>query len=68
MLVAGLPSGLLRIGSGALEVLATDMILCLPFKVSTPTGNFMIGRRGGGDRAGHTPVQLVRKRNMTCVT
>jgi uncharacterized membrane protein YfcA len=43
MSVAGLLSGLLGIGSGALKVLAMDMIMCLPFKVSTTTSNFMIG-------------------------
>jgi len=43
MLIAGLLSGLLGIGSGALKVLAMDMIMCLPFKVSTTTSNFMIG-------------------------
>ncbi len=43
MTVAGLLSGLLGIGSGALKVLAMDVIMCLPFKVSTTTSNFMIG-------------------------
>ncbi len=43
MTVAGLLSGLLGIGSGALKVLAMDWIMCLPFKVSTTTSNFMIG-------------------------
>jgi len=43
MTVAGVLSGLLGIGSGALKVLAMDMIMCLPFKVSTTTSNFMIG-------------------------
>jgi uncharacterized membrane protein YfcA len=43
MSVAGLLSGLLGIGSGALKVLAMDMIMGLPFKVSTTTSNFMIG-------------------------
>ncbi|MCL5736481.1 MAG: sulfite exporter TauE/SafE family protein [Actinobacteria bacterium] len=43
MSVAGLLSGLLGIGSGALKVLAMDLIMCLPFKVSTTTSNFMIG-------------------------
>ncbi len=40
---AGVLSGLLGIGSGALKVLAMDQALCLPFKVSTTTSNFMIG-------------------------
>ena len=41
--VAGLLSGLLGIGSGAVKVLAMDMAMGLPFKVSTTTSNFMIG-------------------------
>src|SRR2546422_3749882 len=43
MAIAGLLSGLLGIGSGALKVLAMDRIMRLPFKVSTTTSNFMIG-------------------------
>jgi hypothetical protein len=43
MAVAGLLSGLLGIGSGALKVLAMDRAMGLPFKVSTATSNFMIG-------------------------
>lgn len=43
MYVAGVLSGLLGIGSGALKVLAMDLIMRLPFKVSTTTSNFMIG-------------------------
>jgi uncharacterized protein len=43
MAVAGLLSGLLGIGSGALKVLAMDRVIRLPFKVSTTTSNFMIG-------------------------
>jgi uncharacterized membrane protein YfcA len=34
---------LLGIGSGVVKVLAMDRIMCLPFKVSTTTSNFMIG-------------------------
>lgn len=41
--VAGLLSGLLGIGSGALKVIAMDRFMKLPFKVSTTTSNFMIG-------------------------
>ncbi len=40
---AGLISGLLGIGSGALKVLAMDHVMRIPFKVSTATSNFMIG-------------------------
>jgi uncharacterized membrane protein YfcA len=40
---AGLLSGLLGIGSGAVKVLAMDQVMRLPFKVSTTTSNFMIG-------------------------
>src|ERR1700744_1403825 len=43
MLFAGVISGLLGIGSGALKVLAMDSIMRIPFKVSTTTSNFMIG-------------------------
>jgi uncharacterized membrane protein YfcA len=43
MFVAGVISGLLGIGSGALKVLAMDQAMRLPFKVSTTTSNFMIG-------------------------
>lgn len=43
MLFAGVISGLLGIGSGALKVLAMDGIMRIPFKVSTTTSNFMIG-------------------------
>ncbi|RYE36550.1 MAG: sulfite exporter TauE/SafE family protein [Sphingobacteriaceae bacterium] len=40
---AGVISGLLGIGSGALKVIAMDNIMRIPFKVSTTTSNFMIG-------------------------
>lgn len=43
MYVAGVISGLLGIGSGTFKVLAMDMIMRLPLKVSTTTSNFMIG-------------------------
>lgn len=43
MYVAGLLSGILGIGSGAVKVLAMDRAMRLPFKVSTTTSNFMIG-------------------------
>jgi uncharacterized membrane protein YfcA len=43
MFGAGVLSGLLGIGSGALKVLAMDQAMRLPFKVSTTTSNFMIG-------------------------
>ncbi len=43
MLVAGILSGLLGIGSGAFKVLAMDQVMRIPFKVSTTTSNFMIG-------------------------
>jgi uncharacterized membrane protein YfcA len=41
--LAGVLSGLLGIGSGAVKVLAMDQAMQLPFKVSTTTSNFMIG-------------------------
>jgi uncharacterized protein len=43
MYVAGVVSGLLGIGSGALKVLAMDTAMRLPLKVSSATSNFMIG-------------------------
>ena len=41
--LAGLLSGLLGIGSGAMKVFAMDRAMGFPFKVSTTTSNFMIG-------------------------
>src|SRR5512138_2725055 len=43
MFGAGVLSGLLGIGSGAVKVLAMDQAMRIPFKVSTATSNFMIG-------------------------
>ncbi|HEY0298154.1 MAG TPA: sulfite exporter TauE/SafE family protein [Arachidicoccus sp.] len=43
MALAGILSGLLGIGSGAMKVIAMDNIMHIPFKVSTTTSNFMIG-------------------------
>ncbi|TDO21759.1 sulfite exporter TauE/SafE family protein [Pedobacter duraquae] len=43
MFFAGIISGLLGIGSGALKVVAMDNIMRIPFKVSTTTSNFMMG-------------------------
>jgi uncharacterized membrane protein YfcA len=43
MVMAGLISGLLGIGSGAMKVVAMDQVMRIPFKVSTATSNFMIG-------------------------
>jgi uncharacterized membrane protein YfcA len=67
--LAGVLSGLLGIGSGALKVIAMDEIMALPFKVSTTTSNFMIGvtaaasagvylRRGYIDPGLSMPVML----------
>jgi uncharacterized protein len=69
MAVAGVLSGLLGVGSGAVKVLAMDRAMHLPFKVSTTTSNFMIGvtaaasagvylRRGYIDPALACPVML----------
>jgi uncharacterized membrane protein YfcA len=41
--LAGVLSGLLGIGSGAVKVIAMDQAMRIPFKVSTTTSNFMIG-------------------------
>jgi uncharacterized membrane protein YfcA len=43
MYIAGIVSGLLGIGSGALKVPAMDLAMELPIKVSTATSNLMIG-------------------------
>jgi uncharacterized membrane protein YfcA len=43
MIVAGLLSGLLGIGSGSFKVVAMDQVMGIPFKVTTATSNFMIG-------------------------
>jgi hypothetical protein len=43
MFSAGVVSGFLGIGGGALKVLAMDWAMALPIKVSTATSNFMIG-------------------------
>lgn len=43
MMVAGILSGLLGIGSGAFKVIAMDSIMKIPYKVSSATSNFMIG-------------------------
>jgi uncharacterized membrane protein YfcA len=43
MTLAGVISGILGIGSGAIKVLAMDIMMRIPFKVSTTTSNFMVG-------------------------
>lgn len=43
MAIAGVLSGLLGIGSGAMKVIAMDHVMRIPFKVATTTSNFMIG-------------------------
>jgi uncharacterized membrane protein YfcA len=43
MWIAGVVSGLLGIGSGVLKVLAMDIAMRLPIKVSSATSSFMIG-------------------------
>lgn len=43
MSVAGVVSGMLGIGSGALKVVAMDGVMGLPMKVSSATSNLMIG-------------------------
>src|SRR5207237_4292934 len=53
MALAGVLSGLLGIGSGALKVLAMDQLMHLPFKVSTTTSNFMIGVTGAATAGTH---------------
>ena len=48
MYIAGVVSGLLGIGSGALKVPAMDRAMRLPMKVSSATSNFMIGVTAAG--------------------
>lgn len=43
MFGAGILSGLLGLGAGAVKVIAMDRAMKIPFKVSTTTSNFMIG-------------------------
>ncbi len=43
MWLAGLVSGLLGVGSGVFKVIAMDVMMRAPMKVSTTTSNFMIG-------------------------
>ena len=43
MYVAGILSGLLGIGSGVFKIMAMDIFMKLPLKVSTATSNFMMG-------------------------
>lgn len=45
--IAGVLSGLLGIGAGAVKVLAMDHFMRLPYKVSTTTSNFIIGITAG---------------------
>lgn len=47
MVLAGIMSGLLGIGSGALKVIAMDYVMHVPLKVSSATSNFMIGVTAG---------------------
>jgi len=47
MVIAGVMSGLLGIGAGALKVMAMDYLMRLPLKVSSATSNFMIGVTAG---------------------
>jgi uncharacterized membrane protein YfcA len=47
MVVAGVMSGLLGIGAGAVKVMAMDYLMKLPLKVSSATSNFMIGVTAG---------------------
>ena len=53
MLLAGMLSGILGIGSGVLKVIAMDGIMKVPFKVSTTTSNFMMGVTAGASAVGY---------------
>jgi len=43
ILMGGILSSILGVGSGAVKVLAMDQVLHLPYKISTATSNFMVG-------------------------
>lgn len=43
MLIGGILSSLLGIGSGALNIVAMDLIMRLPYQVAAATSNFIIG-------------------------
>ncbi|MGH7947998.1 MAG: sulfite exporter TauE/SafE family protein [Candidatus Binataceae bacterium] len=47
MVVAGLLSGMLGVGAGAVKVMAMDYFMKIPLKVSSATSNFMIGVTAG---------------------
>jgi hypothetical protein len=47
MVVAGLLSGMLGVGAGAVKVMAMDYFMKMPLKVSSATSNFMIGVTAG---------------------
>ena len=47
MVIAGVMSGLLGVGAGAVKVAAMDYLMKLPLKVSSATSNFMIGVTAG---------------------
>ena len=47
MLIAGIMSGLLGVGAGAVKVTAMDYFMKLPLKISSATSNFMIGVTAG---------------------
>jgi uncharacterized protein len=64
MVLAGLMSGLLGIGSGALKVIAMDYYMHIPLKVSSATSNFMIGVTAGAGAL----VFLARGNVSTSVT
>jgi uncharacterized membrane protein YfcA len=47
MILAGVMSGLLGVGAGALKVAAMDYVMRLPLKVSSATSYFTIGLTAG---------------------
>jgi uncharacterized protein len=47
MVVAGVLSGMLGVGAGAVKVMAMDYLMHVPLKVSSATSNFMIGVTAG---------------------
>ena len=65
---AGLISGLLGIGSGALKVPAMDLVMRIPIKVSTATSNFMIGVTAAAGRPRMTTIKSPQRKSRKTLT
>jgi len=65
---AGMTSGLLGIGSGALKVPAMDLAMRIPIKVSTATSNFMIGVTAAAGRPRMTTIKSPQRKSRKTLT